>query len=204
MLGQWSGMRCGAPRRSRIGTARAGCRAPYQARIALGEAPLGHPRSLPTKPLHHARGNPATGNRARPSLFDGWRVIFSEIGGRRLRFLLVAVPHCDSVTIRAHWRMTTNCPDSAHLVPGPKTAPENLVRKVCRHDRLATRPGKRATGQQHLGRIRIGFQRSSAPHRRFGVTTAHRPCSPALRERHRDAAAGYTKVRAICMSFASH
>jgi hypothetical protein len=45
---------------------------------------------------------------------------FHEIDGGSRDFPPLVVPDCDSVTIRAHWRMTTNCPDSAQPVPGVK------------------------------------------------------------------------------------
>jgi DnaK suppressor protein len=51
-----------------------------------------------------------------------------------------------------------------------------------------------------------GFQRSSAPQRRFGVTTAHRQCPPVRQHKNgawHKAIAGNTKVRAIAPSFAS-
>jgi hypothetical protein len=95
-----------------------------------------------------ARENPAVLMRTRPSLFGRTRVIFS--GYRRVAdgFPPVAVPDCDSVTIRAHWRMTKNCPVSAYPARA-RTAPENLVRghAECRPVQPENRP---AGGKQYL------------------------------------------------------
>src|SRR5579864_1942166 len=120
-------------------------------------------------------------------------------------FTPVAVPDCDSVTIRAHWRMTTNCPDRA--ARAGYAGCETRRRKISSGNDADTPVSGSALPvevmpQEHL---KTGFQRSSAPHRRL-----RRHDSPpsvfagAQLSVNRGVVAGNTKERAIRTSFASH
>jgi hypothetical protein len=68
---------------------------------------------LKASELRKTRENPVAG------IVHGHRFLavralyFRDIGRAAGGFFLIAVPDCDSVTIRAHWRMRMNCPVSA-------------------------------------------------------------------------------------------